>query len=160
MDMYRPPEPLPYGVVPAIFLAGSIEMGTASAWQEVVAKRLSHHDGALLNPRRTAWDSSWKQDITNPRFREQVTWELEGIERSDVIVVHFEPMTKSLITLLELGFAIGARKKIFLSCPDGFWRKGNIDIIALRNNIVVHSSLVALTRALQVHLTLYRKKSP
>lgn len=117
-----------------IFLAGSIEMDTAENWQEMVSDALKDIDCNILNPRRDEWDSSWKQDINNKQFNEQVNWELDGLECADIIVMYFDPNTKSPITLLELGL-FAKSKKIILYCPDGFWRKGNVDIICQRYKI-------------------------
>ena len=49
-------------VGPTIFLAGSIEMGTAENWQATVVKRFETHLITFLNPLRDEWDSSWKQE--------------------------------------------------------------------------------------------------
>ena len=57
---------------PAIFLAGSIEMGKTEDWQTKIANHLQFYKGTILNPRREHWDSSWKQTITNKKFRTQV----------------------------------------------------------------------------------------
>jgi len=112
--------------VPTVFLAGSIEMGSAPDWQTALAKALP--PATILDPRRTEWDSSWRQSIDEPRFREQVEWELDGLERSDVIAMWFVPETKSPITLLELGL-FARSGKLLVGCPEGFWRKGNIEVV-------------------------------
>ncbi len=44
---------------PAIFLAGSIEMGKAENWQQRIERELTKCDGVIFNPRRDDWDSSW-----------------------------------------------------------------------------------------------------
>ncbi|HKX33014.1 MAG TPA: nucleoside 2-deoxyribosyltransferase domain-containing protein [Blastocatellia bacterium] len=117
-----------------LFLAGSIEMGGAGLWQARAAELLAHTTYTILNPRRDDWDSSWVQSIDNPQFRQQVEWELEGLKRSDRILFYFEPGTKSPITLLELGL-LADSKKLIVVCPDGFWRKGNVDIVCHRYGI-------------------------
>jgi hypothetical protein len=115
----------------AVFLAGSIEMGTASAWQDALTAALADRDVAILNPRRDAWDATWVQSIDNPMFREQVEWELTGLERADVIAMWFDPATKAPVTLLELG--LHARSgKLVIGCPDGYWRKGNVEVVCAR----------------------------
>src|SRR5580658_10474927 len=101
----KPPAPL---VWPSghrtVFLAGSIEMGAAPAWQGAFARAFADRDDlTLLNPRRDDWDSSWRQRLDDTRFRGQVEWELEGQERADVITMYFAPETRAPITLLELG---------------------------------------------------------
>ena len=117
----------------SVFLAGSIEMGAAPLWQSRVVDMLKETDWMILNPRRDDWDSSWVQSIDNPQFNEQVTWELDGLERASKVVIFFAPGTQSPISLLELGLlASTTSEKLIVVCPDGFWRKGNVDIVCRR----------------------------
>jgi len=125
------------------FLAGSIEMNTAENWQNKVINELSNYDITFFNPRRDSWDSTWKQEITNPQFKEQVLWELNALEQADVIVLYFDPNTKSPISLLELGL-FARDKKIIVCCPNGFWRKGNVDIVCEKYNILQVANLNTL----------------
>jgi len=111
-----------------IFLAGSIEMGVAEKWQEKVIAALSDKPIRFLNPRREDWDSSWKQDIHNDNFVEQVVWELSSLELAQIVIMYFDPNTKSPISLLELGLHAKEQKLVVL-CPEGFWRKGNVDVV-------------------------------
>lgn len=129
-----------------VFLAGSIEMNTAEDWQSKVSEKLmTIDDVTILNPRRKNWDSSWKQDINNIYFNEQVTWELDGIEKADTILFYFDPKTKSPITLMELGIVSASRvdQNVIVCCPEGFWRKSNVDILCSRMNhvnlLIVHN---------------------
>ena len=124
---------------PFIFLCGSIEMGHAENWQVIVAE--SFPDATILNPRRDDWDSTWIQSIENVQFREQVEWELLAQELADVILVHFDPVTKSPITLLELGLF---KDKCIVHCPEGYWRKGNVDIVCSRYRIPIANSIQEL----------------
>ena len=124
---------------PYVFLAGSIEMGQAVDWQSQVTRALqewaAEYDEltfTILNPRRDDWDSSWTQSIDNIQFREQVMWELKAMEDSDLVLMNFVPGTQSPITLLELGLRAqykGSGSSI-ICCPEGFWRKGNVDIVS------------------------------
>ncbi len=132
---------------PTIFLAGSIEMGNAEPWQKKIVEAMSDKHVVFYNPRRDDWDSSWKQDIKNSQFREQVEWELEAQEDADVIIMYFDPNTKSPITLLELG--LFAKKPMVVCCPEGFWRKGNVDIVCKRYNIAQVESLDGLIKGLR-----------
>jgi Nucleoside 2-deoxyribosyltransferase like len=111
-----------------IFLAGSIEMGVAELWQEKIVQQLSDLEVQFLNPRRNDWDSTWEQKIENENFKQQVLWELSSLENSDIIIMYFDPNTKSPISLLELGLFAKSNRLVVL-CPDGFWRKGNVDIV-------------------------------
>lgn len=133
-----------------VFLAGSIEMGAAELWQDKVARMLEGTDFIVLNPRRDDWDSTWEQKIENPKFREQVEWELQGLEEADAIFIVFDPATKSPITLLELGLMAGLRdpENVFVVCPEGFWRKGNVDIVCRRYGITQYDTIEEAVRAL------------
>jgi len=125
-----------------IFLAGSIEMGVAEKWQDRAAMLLSQIHYTILNPRRSDWDSSWKQEIQNEQFYEQVTWELQGLEDAEWVLMYFDPNTKSPITLLELGLIAGLHpQKLIVICPEGFYRKGNVDIVCDRYRIKTARSL-------------------
>jgi hypothetical protein len=119
--------------LPSVFLAGSIEMGVAEDWQARVSAALAELDVLVLNPRRANWDASWEQKIDNPPFREQVEWELDALDAADIVLMYFSPETKSPITLLELGVHAAANpQKLLVCCPEGFWRKGNVDIVCNR----------------------------
>ncbi len=128
----------------SVFLAGTIEMGAGEDWQPKAIKALTGKVGAIYNPRRTDWDSDWKQSISNPQFSEQVNWELNHIERADMVYFYFNPESKSPITLLELGLVSGVGEKVagaapaVVCCPRGFWRRGNIEIICARYNIPLY----------------------
>ena len=127
-----------------IFLAGSIEMGSAVNWQQKIVDDLKGLKRLVfLNPRRDDWDSSWKQELNNPHFYEQVTWELDMLDDADHIIMYFDPNTKSPISLLELGLYADSGKLI-VCCPQGFWRKGNVDIVCQRYNIPLFENIETL----------------
>lgn len=134
-----------------VFLAGSIAQDKASLWQDTVVERLKEIDGTILNPRRSEWDSAWKQEIGNNVFREQVDWELDALTRADIILMFFDVHTQSPITLLELGL-FAASKKLIVCCPEGFWRKGNVDIVCDRYQIEQVSSLEELINSVKEKL--------
>ena len=125
------------------FLAGSIEMGTTDDWQTTVGASIGDLDVTVLNTRRDQWDASWAQTIANPQFRGQVEWELEGQERADVIAMYFAPATRAPITLLELGL-FARTGKVIVCCPEGFWRKGNVDVVCARLGVPLVETLPAL----------------
>jgi hypothetical protein len=122
----KPLSPLQDGF--SVFLAGSIESGRAENWQTVLEQQLSGMEIIIFNPRRDKWDSAWLQSKANPQFREQVEWELSALEKANVIAMYFEPNTKSPVSLLELGLFARSGKMV-ICCPEGFWRKENVDIV-------------------------------
>lgn len=140
MKHYKAPDRKIDFNLPSIFLAGSIEMGVAENWQDKIADALKYELVILFNPRRDDWDASWEQSIKNPNFVEQVEWELDMLNAADWIVMYFDPNTKSPISLLELGLHAKSGKLI-VCCPDGFWRKGNVEVICQRYQIPVYNDL-------------------
>jgi len=135
----------------SIFLAGSIEMGKAHDWQSEVQDRLNPLDVIVFNPRRDDWDTSWRQDISNDNFRAQVEWELDHLDIADVILFYFDPNTKAPITLMELGL-FASSGKCLICCPEGYWRRGNIQIICARYNIPLMDNISQLIEAVQMRL--------
>lgn len=134
----KAPEKLTNGGTTA-FLAGSIEIGKAVDWQTQIENQLKDKlEGdkvvTLYNPRRDDWDSSWTQSIEDDNFREQVEWELNALEKANKIVVYIDPKTKSPITLMEIGLHAHSNK-MCVCCPEGFYRKGNIDVVCNKYNI-------------------------
>lgn len=127
---------------PTIFLAGSIEMDTAEDWQAKAIEQFRTYASLIYNPRRAAWDKTWKQDIDSENFNVQVHWELDMIERADFVCVYFDPNTKSPISLLELGIlAYMKPKQTYVCCPRGFWRSGNVEIVCERAGIRFYEDL-------------------
>ena len=136
----------------SIFLAGSIEMGTAENWQDQIVRELKDVNNLVIyNPRRDDWDPSWEQKIDNPQFYDQVTWELHHLEKATVIPIYFSPGTKAPITLLEFGL-FASSGKLIVCCPEGFWRKGNVDIVCRRNNIQQVDTINGLVEATKAYL--------
>jgi hypothetical protein len=136
---------------PSIFLAGSIEMGKAKLWQNDLTEQLSDLGITVLNPRRPDWNLEWEQSISFRPFKEQVDWEMDHLEKADVIALYFQPGTMSPISLLELG--LHARSgKIVLHCPEGYLRKGNVDILAERYGIQSVTTFEDLVKECRVQL--------
>lgn len=127
-----------------IFLAGTIDQGKGENWQKEVGQYFSKFDNRLLvlDPRRDDWDSSWEQDIDNPEFNKQVNWELDAQEAANLIMFVFATNEENAekaeapITLMELG--LFKDKQCVVCCPEGYYRKGNVDIVCKRNGIQVY----------------------
>lgn len=139
MHTYKAPEVVS-GTGPFLFLAGSIEMGNAEDWQSEVIAALADTDWTILNPRRATWDVCDTGCSDSAPFREQVEWELDNLTRADKILLYFAPNTKSPISLLELGL-FAQSDKLIVVCPEGFWRKGNVDIVCERYGALQVDSL-------------------
>lgn len=139
---------------PSVFLAGSIEMGKAEDWQKTAEKFLVDSGVVAFNPRRDDWDSSWEQKMDNEKFREQVNWELDALDLSDAILMYFSPETKSPISLLELGL-YAHTGKMFVVCPEGFWRKGNVDIVCARYSVPMFNTIDDALGAIMTRLSIH-----
>ena len=152
MRVIKPPHPVTKAGanIRAIFLAGSIEMGSAENWQAKVEEFFKYYprEITILNPRREDWDSSWTQEFTNPQFYQQVNWEITALDAADLIIMYFHPDTKSPISLLEFG-KFAESGKMLVCCPIGFWRKGNVDIVCERYGIPNYEKLDELLQDIQ-----------
>ncbi len=126
-----------------IFLGGSIDMGKAENWQAQVERQLSDKNVIVLNPRRDDWQNDWKAVSTDPDFKTQVAWELEALEQADIIIMYFLPESQSPISLLELGL-YARTDKLMVVCPEGYWRKGNVDIVCEKYEVEMYESLEEL----------------
>lgn len=150
MLVIKAPEPLR---IPgrSVFLAGSIDMGKAVNWQQQVTDALLGMDITILNPRRDDFDPSLVQSITNPPFVEQVEWELDALEKADVIAVYFDPKGMAPITLMELGLHARA-KKLVVCCPDGYWRQANVEIVCRKYRIPFTRSMDTMIQTVKAKL--------
>src|SRR3970040_667752 len=72
---------------PHVFLAGSIEQGSASNWQTDAIKlfegKAGLEDLVIVNPRRDVWNPELEQKASNPEFNFQVSFELNYLETVD-----------------------------------------------------------------------------
>ncbi len=134
----------------SVFLAGTIDMGNSVNWQQKFIDQANIEtmlDNVIVfNPRRASWDHSWTQSIDNVQFSEQVNWELDAMENADVILLFLEGNSKSPISMMELGLFADSGK-LMVCCGDGFWRKGNVDIVCKRKGIEQYHTLDELSAA-------------
>lgn len=107
-----------------IFLAGTIDQGESIDWQKEASEKLSPYF-EIFNPRRDGWDKTWIQHHENPQFSQQVLWELNALEKCDIIIMNLLPGSMSLISLFELGLHTKS-KKVYVVCTEGFHRGGNV----------------------------------
>ena len=144
MRVLKPPAPLRWADSErTLFLAGSIDLGAAEPWQARVEAALPDTDWVLLNPRRDDWDASWAQRLDEARFRGQVEWELEGLERATHVAMHFATGSKAPVTLLELGL-VARSGRLTVSCAPDYWRRGNVEVVCARYGVRLLGSLEEL----------------
>lgn len=136
----------------SIFLAGSIG-GVKKKWQKKVIKSLSDKSFIFFNPFRDDYNKELEQTMDNPQFCEQVNWELDMLEEADIIIFYFDPETDAPITLLEFGKYSNSNKtqNLIVCCPEGFWRKGNVDVVCKREKIKQVDTLEELINHLKTN---------
>jgi hypothetical protein len=109
-----------------LFLAGTIEMGNSPDWQKdsiEILKSKVLTDITVFNPRRVIPPKDKKE------IEFQIKWELDNLQKSDIIFMNLCVDTISPISLLELGMlSQHPDKKIILCCPEGYQRSLNVDI--------------------------------
>ncbi|KAI0741624.1 hypothetical protein C8Q80DRAFT_146033 [Daedaleopsis nitida] len=149
----KAPEPVPYiANRRTIFLAGSIDPSNGGErWHLKMAHRLSHLPVTVLDPWRDDWDSNWVQRKSDERFAAQTRWELENQERADVVSFYFHPKSDAPVSLLELGLSAHTGK-VLVCCPDGFRRKGNVEIVCERMGIPLLETFDDLVKAVAERL--------
>lgn len=151
MKVIKPPHPRKLDGNTTVFLGGSIEMGKAGRWQDKLISYFKDDPVTFWNPRRDDWDETWEQDPTpGTEFHGQVMWELDAQDEADILVYYFDPETKAPITLLELGAY--KDENVVVACPDGYFRKGNVEIFCRKHNIPVLNSLNELVKVLKKSL--------
>jgi hypothetical protein len=127
--MYITPPIIPKDNRPSVFLARSIEMDDISDFNST----LSRLPITILDPCRDDWDCSWR-NIYDPKFIEQTEWEIQQLEKADVIILFFHPGTMDGSKLLELGLYAKDRKTVVF-CPNGYSMKAYLQIICRKYNI-------------------------
>lgn len=147
MRLFQAPERLKPTDTPAIFLAGSIELGQTVDWQSTVVEHFRHRPVTIYNPRRRDWDSTWGLSADDPHFREQVSWELDALRRSDLILMNLLPGTLSPISLLELGL-FAATGKVRVCCPSDYLRSGNVEMVCEQYGLPLFRTLPELLASL------------
>lgn len=140
--MLRPHEELPSEVIDdgsftTIFLAGTIDMGNSADWQYALYEEFTRMEGRyiLFNPRQEHWDASRPGEMDY-----QVRWELEHLEKADIIIMYIAGGSKSPISLLETG--LHARSgKMHVICEEDFYRFDNVRITCDFYDIPLHTSM-------------------
>lgn len=105
----------------SLFIAGWIS--NCPDWQKKFVEYFRETNLTLINPRR------YKFDIHDTSIEEQqIKWEHEHLEKSDLISFWFPKETLCPITLFELWKYIRSDKKIFIWVDEKYSRKRDIEI--------------------------------
>ncbi|KAM3431573.1 hypothetical protein NHJ13734_007229 [Beauveria thailandica] len=145
--IYAPSQESPRGAQ-SVFFAGTTSKIDSTDWRDTLAALLSAHPITIYNPYRADWDSTWREDIDFAPYREQVEWELDKQEKADTVIVYFHPATQAPISLLEFGLSAPTPGKVIVLCPEGYWKRGNVQIVCQKYGIEVAGSIEELGSAI------------
>ena len=71
------------------------------------------------------------------------------MDRADIIAVFFAKGTLAAITLMELGLFIQKGKRVVVACEEGFWKRGNVQVVCERFGMDVLGSLEELVEGVK-----------
>lgn len=134
-----------------VFLAGTTTKAKKEpfSWRDPVIEALRDFPVTIFNPFRPDWDSTWREELTCDLFVEQTNWELDRQQDADITVVYFQPGTDAPISLLELGLRAGSGRKAIVGCPEGYSKRGNVQIVCRRFGIICVPTLQELIREVE-----------
>jgi len=149
-QVIKPPEPFgdQRGKI-TIFLSGP---ASHLAWRRMVEEEFIKDEKVVVfNPYLKSWDASWVERIVNPKFKDQVDWELEGLGLCDLILMYFDPNAEAPITLLELGL-FAKEHKLIVCCPDGFWKKGYVEAVCAMHDVPLFDDLKEAIKVVKLYV--------
>jgi hypothetical protein len=139
-----------------IFLAGTIDMGNSYNWQENFIKKLkdtveknniTDKIFIVFNPRR----DEMMEDSSLETVQTQATWEMDMMDKSDLIFMNILSTSKSPISLLELGL-YSKSGKLLVRCTPEFYRFANVKTVCERFDIkLVTNKKISLTEILEFY---------
>ena len=137
-----------------IFLAGTIDNGNSIDWQREVINLFSTESGDItfFNPRRADWPS----DDAHNEITKQINWELDHLERADLIVMNILGSSKSPISLMEIGL-FAKSGKLLVFCPENYYRFDNVKVVCDRYNIPLFDTNDLLVIKHQVDIALEKQ---
>lgn len=125
----------------SIFLAGTIDNGDSSDWQNDLIKSLESSDDKLknyltiYNPRRHSWDNNSGEKL----IEKQIKWEQDNLDNADVIAMVLQDNSKSPVSLLELGL-YATSGKLVVFCTNKFYRYDNVRLTCSKYNIPLYNT--------------------
>lgn len=121
-----------------VFLAGAIDMGAAEDWRSEVILKMEHQASmVIMNPRRT--------EFTADTLDEQIKWELDALEKADVILMWLPSNSKAPISLFEAGL-YWESGKLVIGAGTEFYRRRNLEITAHRYGVGLYDVLGVAAR--------------
>ncbi len=117
------------------FLAGTIDNGESLDWQKEISDYSNEIGVNVFNPRRSNWD----KDAGSKEIVRQIDWELEHLEKADIIVMNILEDSKSPISLMEIGLFARTRK-LMVFCPEEFYRYDNVRKVCEKYGVKLYNT--------------------
>lgn len=129
----------------SVFLAGPTEINWRTPFLATLRGLFAAgaSNTTVYDPFQPRWDSSWREDLGDDRFRAQVAWELERQERATVVAVFFHGDSKAPVSLLELGLCARSGKAV-VGCEPAYWKRGNVQAVCQRYGVPMADDLGGL----------------
>lgn len=151
--IHAPSEEPPRGIK-SIFLAGTTSKVDPVDWREALSSSLSKYPITIYNPYRADWDCTWREDVNFAPYREQVLWELDKQAKADLVIVYFHPATQAPVSLLEFGLSAQVPGKVIAVCPEGYWKRGNVQVVSQKFGVELLDDVEQLESAIVQKLSL------
>ena len=116
-----------------VFLAGTIDDGNSTNWQEELINMCQCKDIVFFNPRR----KEWLGDLSKEELEYQIKWEQEHLDSADIIIMCLLDNSKSPISLLELGL-YAQSGKLMVFCNKAFYKYDNVRLTCQKYNIPLY----------------------
>ncbi|TDS15165.1 nucleoside 2-deoxyribosyltransferase-like protein [Maribacter caenipelagi] len=133
--MYTPNDILPINKrnQRSIFLAGSMDPKQEGSWRTKAIAEFRAMD--IFDPTNMNHDN-----LNSEQMKHHVTWELDALELSDIILLNFLPNAQSPISLVELGMYVTSNKLIVI-CPKEFYKSGYIHTLCEKYNTPIFNNI-------------------
>lgn len=117
-----------------IFLAGSMDQEKPNSWrsQAIVSLQESYH---IFDPTQKEYGT-----LTELQMKNHVKWELDALNRADIILLNFLSNTFSPISLVELGLHVAGNKLIVI-CPKEFYKNTYVTTLCETYNTPLFRSI-------------------
>lgn len=113
---------------PTVFLAGTIDNGNSSNWQEELIDKCKDLNIVFFNPRKKNWDP------IDCDIEQQIKWEQAHLDEADIIIMCLLDNSSSPISLLEMGL-YAQSGKLLVFCNPEFYRYDNVRLTCKKYNI-------------------------
>lgn len=151
-QLIRAPSDKESRFVKSVFLAGTTSTVDGHNWHELVTAAMFEVPITIYDSYRKDWDSAWREDIEFAPYREQVEWEVERQEKADMVVLYFDPASQAPVSMLELGLCARVPGKAIVLCPEGYCKRGNVQVVCRKYGVEMVDSVDELKEAIMKRL--------